>query len=465
MIPTTMPLVPEPETDETLPSWFDRLAAANHQPLSWVLTTTHLAASDNYRDAPTNYGVFLTDEQTRGIHDATGVPEARIQQMLTSTWIGTYTTGLNHKGEPVTEAARYAQRNWIYSSGSHYCPHCLADSPTWRLAWKLPWSIACTTHGTWMETTCPHCEVRASVGRPDGQVKPGFVRHVPKPGRCGNGKPGSKTKMPCWHDLRSVTTSPAPDWVLTMQQQLDNHAHDWRLDQWRDLRALNVYTTTTLTLPHVEDILERELPTDLREVWEQQWAERLQRLEQARTERAQEGLTHWHSRKDSYARQPAPDPRLHATATAVALTTLTSDEALTKAMQYGTHAPTVIPPVDRLTGYTITPELEDRAKRAYLADRADVWEAGLLPRYADTTRTHITWNPNPPTPLPVGRPNRRTRHPADGRRAPATPHHRPNDQHRPLPASRRRHLGRRRRTLPRRRHQRPQNPATRVLRH
>ena len=42
--------------------------------------------------------------------------------------------------------------------GSRYCPQCLAArNGRWMLSWRLPWSFACTVHGTVLLDDCPAC--------------------------------------------------------------------------------------------------------------------------------------------------------------------------------------------------------------------------------------------------------------------------------------------------------------------
>ncbi|MGH3167080.1 MAG: TniQ family protein, partial [Trebonia sp.] len=46
----------------------------------------------------------------------------------------------------------------VRRDGSRYCPQCLAASGgRWMLSWRLPWTFACTVHGTVLADDCPAC--------------------------------------------------------------------------------------------------------------------------------------------------------------------------------------------------------------------------------------------------------------------------------------------------------------------
>jgi hypothetical protein len=60
---------------------------------------------------------------------------------------------------------------------SRFCPDCLAESGgRWRLAWRLGWSFACTTHHRLLADRCPSCHER--------QRRLQFYSRIPTPDRC-----------------------------------------------------------------------------------------------------------------------------------------------------------------------------------------------------------------------------------------------------------------------------------------
>jgi TniQ/Bacterial regulatory helix-turn-helix protein, lysR family len=52
----------------------------------------------------------------------------------------------------------YLRLGPVRRDGSRYCPQCLAARDgRWTLSWRLPWSFACTVHGTVLLDNCPAC--------------------------------------------------------------------------------------------------------------------------------------------------------------------------------------------------------------------------------------------------------------------------------------------------------------------
>jgi hypothetical protein len=52
----------------------------------------------------------------------------------------------------------YLRLGPVRRDGSRYCPQCLAAAGgRWMLSWRLPWSFACTVHGTVLLDDCPAC--------------------------------------------------------------------------------------------------------------------------------------------------------------------------------------------------------------------------------------------------------------------------------------------------------------------
>jgi hypothetical protein len=96
---------------------------------------------------------------------------------------------------------RRTPRWWRQLTGSRYCPRCLAaNGGRWMLAWRIPWTFACTSCQVLLADTCPGC------GRRHQRTRAGQPR---RPGRCDlTGLP-----LPSWHPPRggtfSCTSNPA----------------------------------------------------------------------------------------------------------------------------------------------------------------------------------------------------------------------------------------------------------------
>src|SRR5258708_5448866 len=79
-------------------------------------------------------------------------------------------------GAPADPGRPRPPRGWRQLSGSRYCPHGLApNGGRWMLAWRIPWTFACTGCQAPLADTCPDC------GRRHQRTRTGQPR---QPGRC-----------------------------------------------------------------------------------------------------------------------------------------------------------------------------------------------------------------------------------------------------------------------------------------
>ncbi len=113
-------------------------------------------------------------------------------------------------------------RWWRQLTGSRYCPRCLAvNGGRWMLAWRIPWTFACTACQVLLADTCPDCGRRHQCTR-TGQPH--------QPGRCDlTGLPLPPWRPPrggivtCTSDLADSPSEalPAGGHVLAAQQHTD----------------------------------------------------------------------------------------------------------------------------------------------------------------------------------------------------------------------------------------------------
>ena len=213
---------------ETLPSYLDRLSADLGIPLGLLLASVGLIDEDSRMNSATGYGFALPESRLVKLAYATGQRQDRLSEMLLTTLHGTVVnlTGLDVEVPDTFRAV--AAREWLYATGSHFCPVCLTvDQGVWQMVWRLPWSFACTRHHVLLVDTCPSCGQRPQDARRDGRSTPAFISHVPVLGHCSNAAPAGeglrgRAGSPCGADLRQAeTTLLRKGPVLPIQVRLD----------------------------------------------------------------------------------------------------------------------------------------------------------------------------------------------------------------------------------------------------
>lgn len=383
---TEFTAVPPPVSGETLPSWLDRISAANGMTLAWTLHMAGMAASDDYRSMPLGYGHHLPTDHVQRLAAITGTHADTITGMLTQSWVGTWAQPVCRDGRDVTSDARqFGHKNWLYLTGSHYCPDCLAENRgAWLLDWKIPFTYACTTHRRLLLATCPECGIRASEGRREHGLRPQFPAYVPEPGTCRNPRMQEvkrSVKGPCGHDhatdQRGILL---PGWLI--ETQIKVHASPVTPQTATDMRALAAYAITTITLDTVQHILGDDLPEELSRQWDEQRSHRLARLEQSRAS----GTDHRRFSKDTVGRKAPTDPILMATATAVAKACLADDTALRALIDAGkVEDPTAALPHLRIRGLSASDDLNARITEALHGPAAALIPIGMHSRYPQAT--------------------------------------------------------------------------------
>lgn len=86
----------------------------------------------------------------------------------------------------IAHLIRNVERIWNWKF-VRFCPHCLAEDPTWRAGWEIMFHDVCPRHGVWLIDQCSSCE---------------------KPVRWNR---DSLLRCQCGSDLRQETASPAPE--------------------------------------------------------------------------------------------------------------------------------------------------------------------------------------------------------------------------------------------------------------
>lgn len=269
-LPRAFPIRLTVAEGESLQSYVHRLAARHDVPLGVTLSDLGLVTEIRQKPMP-GFGIVMTDEQVRNFSFVAGTDEEQTRSLLLSKFSGS-ALDLNDATPTLPDTVRKAAvREWAYFSGSHYCPECLKESGgVWQIAWKLPWSFACTKHEAILHDHCPECWGRAESGNGDGSVSPGFIAKVPKPGFCGNVlSPGvaklGKGSMPCGCNLMMVharrpigiteliDTQRFIDQHLTSPELINSGRSKVFFDEMRSVCALILYRAELEDFPAVPD--------------------------------------------------------------------------------------------------------------------------------------------------------------------------------------------------------------------
>ena len=187
----TLPLRIPPVEGESFVSYVERLAHDLHVPVRAVLQATGILYETKSSALPGGYGTVLTHERLKRFCFASDLPTEVVSSMLLSHFHGVccdlsvvYPGTVNSLAIDYPYSySNHPPRQWIYGRNSHVCPACLAASPTWKLAWKLPWSFACIEHQALLVDTCPGCG--GSTGRYRSNL-PTWLGHIRKLTTCLN---------------------------------------------------------------------------------------------------------------------------------------------------------------------------------------------------------------------------------------------------------------------------------------
>lgn len=88
---------------------------------------------------------------------------------------------------------------------SRFCPGCLRESDgRWLVAWRLPWYLACATHGTMLANACPACDGPQRDRTPRAAYAQALMTACSHPRDAIRGRRDNR----CRHDL---TAHPTPD--------------------------------------------------------------------------------------------------------------------------------------------------------------------------------------------------------------------------------------------------------------
>jgi TniQ protein len=214
-IPVRLPPLP----GEALDSWLEAYAHLLHVTVRDIFDFTGIdwdrVNGDQRADKP--WLCQLDEPDLAALSSATGVPPRTLADMTLARY---QSTGLAEVTAP--PGMRRTPRWWRQLSGSRYCPRCLAtNGGRWMLAWRIPWTFACTSCQVLLADTCPDC------GRRHRRTRTGRPR---EPGRCDL----TSLPLPPWHPPRGTAFScisdpagtpaaalPAGGYVLSAQQRVD----------------------------------------------------------------------------------------------------------------------------------------------------------------------------------------------------------------------------------------------------
>lgn len=223
---------------DALDTYLEAVAAANGMTLRSVFERTGLL--DERGRLPALWGAVTTDRHAARLADATGIDT----NTMTLTHFHPHAVDLDGLDpDRPTSMRAVLRRQWLHVAGSRYCPDCLTAGRHWPIAWKLPWSFACTTHCTWLHDVCPDCQRRPRTYTAKGTTQPSFTTIVPDPNRCPNsGGPGrtgvGRAARPCGADLARVESVRCPTDVVVTQRAIR---------RWLDSSSVEVLGETTST--------------------------------------------------------------------------------------------------------------------------------------------------------------------------------------------------------------------------
>lgn len=324
---------PPPVSGESIVSWFARLAAANQMPAGWIPERVGVTHGTGTADQPVGLITGITPDQATRMHITTSVPVQVLHAMTLARYQATI-----YGQFPTTPAGSVDHRllaldQWIHLRGAPYCPACLADNEgAHLLAWRIPFTYACTTHGCLLVAECPTCRQAPHTGHPSGILRATFTTHIPTPGLCDGADTNStgKGSTPCGTNLTDIPTVTLPDEWITVQQRITNRMNDPALGNpgwFADLRALTAAVLAVGTLDQADRLNGTlPLPTDVAAQWRTFTDRRETRRDHNRTAALITGVDHRTGGRQRWWQTTPNHPTLTAPAVVLAEHALTGDD-------------------------------------------------------------------------------------------------------------------------------------------
>lgn len=214
------PLTLSIESDETLSSWWARIAAR------FGVSPAALFREVGFRMG--SYTPWRVEQRlarpSSPLSVRTGVSnEARAQAHTAQARISDLFASVTKRYHAPTISSKP-------SSGSRFCPSCLAETGTWSGLWRSLLISMCPRHQIMLVDACPQCGGRPFSG-------PAWAMHERENSRCTENLPRDtsprKRRKPCGADLTQTQTSTAdPDLVAATELLLEDEncsGQDWVL--------------------------------------------------------------------------------------------------------------------------------------------------------------------------------------------------------------------------------------------
>ncbi|ANS79333.1 hypothetical protein SGUI_1937 [Serinicoccus hydrothermalis] len=213
-VAVALPVTVAPRDGESIESWLEHLADANG------LTTAALLTHLRRRGVGTRYLTLAPAPATvRVLADLARVTEQDVHATTLAAYDG---TALNLAGLDPDDRYSYRQvaaRGWTPAHGTQACPTCLAETGTWRSAWRLLIVTTCLRHRSLLVAECPSCR------RPFRDQRGSHLRRVGGATACGNPLGAGPTRQ-CQHDLTTIPTATVDDAVLALQTRVETALTD-----------------------------------------------------------------------------------------------------------------------------------------------------------------------------------------------------------------------------------------------
>jgi AraC-like DNA-binding protein len=216
----SVPIRLAPLPGEAIDSWLEAYARRLQCNVRELLALAAVPAPTRAAWASRPWTAATRPGDFAAISVLTSVPVEQLDAMTWGRFNGTLVT-------LAPSARRHGPaRWWPHLSGSRFCPDCLAETAgRWMLAWRLPWTFACTEHRRLLADLCGACERRPRAN---------WVAHKSlrePPDRCRTSSPGANHPTPraaggsdvCGRPLSQVITRllPADGLVMSAARQLE----------------------------------------------------------------------------------------------------------------------------------------------------------------------------------------------------------------------------------------------------